>query len=721
MLSARRLRVPCLSVMTTAFLVGPLALAPAGAHTPEEAAGADTVVGEVVQAWAEPRTEAASRDELHAGPLTWIEPGSGDAVRVPTDQAGDLPLGATVEVAVGNEIVDEASTEGGLEPARELLSAEVVAPAEEPPTLPAATPFTNEVTVALVIPFGGVQDSTTLPDVVAAVDGPTADFWEQESNGAIRIGVTDQNDWYQATVDCSVPAALWDEVATHVGFVGGPGQHLLLYLPGQENTLPDCAYGLAEVGASPGDGGRLYVRATAPSVIVHELGHNFSLGHSGALVCEDAVETGTCGIDEYADLYDVMGYSWEQIGSLSAPHADQLGLLPAGQKFTFTATGRGGTVTLYPVSGRSGIRAVRLVDSIGIEYWVESRTATGQDAWLADASTNPYLLDEGVLVRSSELMPDASLLLDATPPSTLDFDLDVDLSDGQAISLAGGEFTVSVSRVSGRPVLRVTTGSGQPFPRDWSGDPRADVITVDRAGSLLMYPGNGTGGFWARRVVGSGWQTRDLMAHVGDWDGDGRRDMMARDTRTGDLWLYRGNGAGGFAGWSIIGRGWQVIDTLISPGDWDGDGHPDLLARWKAQYGQGNSLYLYRGNGRGGFLGAPTPLGTGWGVMKHIAAAGDWDGNGTQDVVAVDRWTGVLYFYPGDGTGGFAPGRVVVGRGWLAFDRIIGPGDWNGDGINDLIVGQGNGNLWLYPGNGSKGLQTARKIGAGWTGFRLAS
>jgi hypothetical protein len=709
-----------LSAVAVALVVGPLSLTPAAAQAPGEVAPGDTVVGEVVRAWAEPRTELAGIGELHAEPLTWVEPENGDAVRVPTDEAEDLPLGATVEVAVGDEVVDEAATEGGLEPARELLSAEVVAAAEEPPTLPATPPFTNEVTVALVIPAGGVQDATTPADVVAAVDGPTADFWEQESNGAIRLGVTDQNDWYQALSDCRDPAALWDEVADHVGFVDGPGQHLLLYLPAQES---DCAYGLAEVGLSPGFGGRLYVRDTAPSVIAHEFGHNFSLGHSGALVCEDAIEpseTGTCGVDEYGDLYDVMGYSWGQMGSLSAPHADQLGFLPAGQRFTFTAGGRGGVVTLSPTSGRTGMRAVRLVDSLGYEYWVESRTATGRDAWLGNASTNPYLLDDGVLVRSSELMPDASLLLDPSPPSTITMDYDLDVAPGRAISLAGGEFTVSVSTVSGRPVLRVTTASGEPFPRDWSGDPRADVITVDRTGTLLMYPGNGTGGFWQRRGIGRGWQTRDLMTQVGDWDGDGRRDMVARDTRTGALWLYRGNAAGGFVSWGIIGRGWGVMDTLISPGDWDGDGNPDLIARWKAQYAQGNSLYLYRGNGRGGFLGAATPVGTGWGVMKYIAASGDWDGNGTQDIVAVDRWTGVAYHYPGNGTGGFAGGRVVIGRGWLAFDRIIGPGDWNGDGINDLIVGQGNGNLWLYPGNGKRGLQTPRKIGTGWTGFRLA-
>jgi hypothetical protein len=111
-----------------------------------------------------------------------------------------------------------------------------------------------------------------------------------------------------------------------------------------------------------------------------------------------------------------MGYAREQAGSLSAPPAAHLGFLPTHQMLTFHADGRGGFVTLSPTGGRSGMRAVRLVDSLGIEYWVEYRSATGQDAWLGDADANYFRPDQGVLVRTGELMPRHSLLLDATPP-----------------------------------------------------------------------------------------------------------------------------------------------------------------------------------------------------------------------------------------------------------------------------------------------------------------
>ena len=83
---------------------------------------------------------------------------------------------------------------------------------------------------------------------------------------------------------------MWNEVAATVGFVPGPGKHLMLYVSREATS---CSYALAQVGTSPATGGMLYVRDTVPSVIAHELGHNFGLGHSSARQCDAAVESGS--------------------------------------------------------------------------------------------------------------------------------------------------------------------------------------------------------------------------------------------------------------------------------------------------------------------------------------------------------------------------------------------------------------------------------------------
>jgi hypothetical protein len=213
---------------------------------------------------------------------------------------------------------------------------------------------------------------------------------------------------------------------------------------------------------------------------------------------------------------------------------------------------------------------------------------------------------------------------------------------------------------------------------DMNADRKADVIARDKAGRLWFTPGDGTG-----RLIGSGgWNAMNALVRHGDFSGDGREDVIAREASTGKLWLYPGTGTGTLGSRKLIGTGgWNAMSRITAVGDLSGDGRSDLMAVEKAT----GKLYLYPGTSAG-TLGSRKLLGTGgWNAMNALAGVGDMNGDGRPDLYAREASTGKLWLYPGR-TGALGS-RVLVGNGgWNAMADLIAVGDFSGDGRPDLAA-----------------------------------
>ncbi len=476
--SLRPPRLLALAVATAAVL--PVLVVPPAAAEQAPAPG-DTVVGELVQGYADPFPSAAPQPtDGHADDLiSWVQTDSGEAVRVPTEDVEDIPTGATVEVTLGEPVADEVVATD-LAPAQEVLAAEVLdAPAEAtapataeataPATAEATAPVNHEVTVVMLEPQGSVRDATTLAQVVDVVNGPVAGFWSEQTEGAVRLGVVAGHDWTTpSTVGCSDPFALWQEAATRSGWTWEPGRHLLVYVPVDS---PGCAYGLGTIGTGIGSGGLSYVQATELSVVAHEFGHNLGLGHASELLCDSRMEEPgalACARAEYRDLYDVMGASGGPVGSLNTVHAARLGVLPSGSSPQITPGAPTTDYTVAPLETRTGTRALRFTEADGDEYWLEYRTPTGRDAWLGTPESWPGLQSGVLLRRVVDVKGDTSFLLDPTPSPQSGWpgDLAVALPAGAPVSFGGGTFTVTLLEATSSGARLRVAASGVPHPID---------------------------------------------------------------------------------------------------------------------------------------------------------------------------------------------------------------------------------------------------------------
>ncbi|MEV7174315.1 VCBS repeat domain-containing M23 family metallopeptidase [Streptomyces sp. NPDC093224] len=270
------------------------------------------------------------------------------------------------------------------------------------------------------------------------------------------------------------------------------------------------------------------------------------------------------------------------------------------------------------------------------------------------------------------------------------------------------------------------TGPGVPTPgdpigmtdlasADLNGDNVVDVAAVEVAtGKLWLYKGasNGTIASGGNRVLlgAGGWNGMTNLTG-GDFNGDGKDDIVAVEESTGKLWLYKGGDNSTIASGStriMIGSGgWNGMESLTAL-NLNGDKIADLAGVEKAT----SKLYLYPGSSTGA-LGARKEIGSGgWNGMSNLTGM-DLNNSGRQDLVAVEKSTGKLFMYPGDR--GYLSPRIEIGSGgWNGMSDLIGGDLLNSQLSDDLIAVQNStGKLFLYPGTGSGGLGARKEIGTG--------
>ena len=279
------------------------------------------------------------------------------------------------------------------------------------------------------------------------------------------------------------------------------------------------------------------------------------------------------------------------------------------------------------------------------------------------------------------------------------------------------------------------------IPGDWNGDGRTDVLLQQRTASgrqtyLATTLSNGRPGTPTLVTSAYGmsavrWSAEGHEAIVGDWNGDGRSDLVLQQRGLSDeTLLLLGRAAGGFETAQVISNQfgttpdhWSHSGRVLVPGDWNGDGRTDLLMQQRsAQY---NSFVLL-GRALGGFETVRTVTTQSgmtadrWAAADHTAIVGDYDGDGRSDLVLQQRLASGqdTLMLRGNATGGFDNAAVVTqsfgttGFHWASDERVLVAGDWNGDGRTDLVLQQRTSqyNSFLLSGRAAGGFDPVRTI-----------
>lgn len=100
---------------------------------------------------------------------------------------------------------------------------------------------------------------------------------------------------------------------------------------------------------------------------------------------------------------------------------------------------------------------------------------------------------------------------------------------------------------------------------------------------------------------------------------------------------------------------------------------------------------------------------------SKLYPVGDFDGNGLDDLLSVDA-SGKLYLHARNLAGSFNSPKQI-GSGWAQM-KILGGGDYHADGRTDVIALNRRGELFVYTGNGKGGFLHQTQIGKGWGEFR---
>lgn len=259
------------------------------------------------------------------------------------------------------------------------------------------------------------------------------------------------------------------------------------------------------------------------------------------------------------------------------------------------------------------------------------------------------------------------------------------------LGAGNGTFGPEVSFSTLGPPSSLVTG-------EFNNDRNTDLaISVPSRNSVVILFGNGNGGFSTATELPAGPSPFEapLGVAAGDFDRDGKQDLMTIAVGSNVISFVKGNGDGTFGPYTFAGT---VRDDplMIISADFNRDGILDIATS------------------NFDFFGVTVALGTGTGTLlfdfeiatsgsgSQALVAGDFDNDALPDLAYLNRFPslpGTFSLIAGNADGTFGPAKT---NGFTGVDpRAIVTADFNMDGNLDLAIANFQSNtVSIVPGTG---------------------
>ncbi|HZS48622.1 MAG TPA: VCBS repeat-containing protein, partial [Blastocatellia bacterium] len=237
---------------------------------------------------------------------------------------------------------------------------------------------------------------------------------------------------------------------------------------------------------------------------------------------------------------------------------------------------------------------------------------------------------------------------------------------------------------------------------DFNKDGKPDVVTANSgSNNISLRAGDGSGGFGS--AANFNVATSPSSVAVGDFNKDGNLDLVTANAGSNNVSVLLGNGSGSFA--AAVNFNVASNPSSVAVGDFNNDGNPDIVTA----NSNDNNVSILLGNGNGGFSAA---VNFAVGMQPSSVVIGDFNGDSKLDIATANLGSNDISILLGNGSGGFSAANNFNSGG--TGPRSIAIGDFNRDGLYDLVVtNRSSNNVSILLGNGVGSFGAASNFNVG--------